>query len=319
MAPKGGILIFQFFRLFQEFNSYVQKKGGAMLIGSKEFLQEWRTIKKEQTPRAALEFLLASLAMPEDLSGQLEENQALVAKFSPDLAPHDRFWAELTKQVRLAMKGRDFQEKTSLNRQLHQLRYVISSQQAQYVRQYYRKHGMSDQDALIAYLRANHLRPSLWDHARLHNKRQINAGDFHFPDQQESYNIKVLLQFRTEFIIDSQGNFLNEVDAEKVTANGIINGASFNYGNNNKSHFRLDVYPVSPHDPAFRNQATKGYRSPNRTGRIRLGRFWQERQTADFEKSFYNKKGGYAKEGQALISLVKQRKKVFKRALRDRK
>lgn len=288
-------------------------------IGSAAFWSGWKEVKNDKDPCRALRFVLDQLDLPQDLSGDLTENQALVAKFSPDLAPHDRFWSDLARQVRLVMKGKDFQEKTEFNRQLHQLRYVISSQQAQYVRQHYRKSGRTDQEALFAYLRANHLRPSLWDNARLHNKRQIKDGTFCFPDEQESYNIKVLLQFRTEFIIDGQGNFLNEVDAEKVTANGIINGASFNYGNTTKSHFRLDVCPVGPHDPAFRNQATKGYRSPNRTGRVRLARFWQERRTADFDRSFYNKNGGYAKDGQALISLIKQEKKAFKKALRARK
>lgn len=287
-------------------------------IGSVLFRTKWDELRKNKDASKALRFLLERLDLPKDLSGDLTENQALVARVSEDLAPHDKFWADLAKQVRLTMKGQDFQEQTLFNRQLHQLRYIISSQQAQYVRRFYRKSSMTDQEALIAYLQDNYLRPSLWDHARLHNKRCFKAGDFLFPDGQESYNIKVLLQFRTEFIIDSHGNFLNEVDAERMTANGIINGASFNYGNTTKSHFRLDVYPVGPHDPAFRHQATKGYRSPNRTGRVRLARFWKERKTADFDRSFYNKRGGYAKEGQALISLVKKQKKRFKRALKAR-
>ena len=41
-------------------------------------------------------------------------------------------------------------------------------------------------------------------------------------------NLKILLYNRVEFILDSQGNFLNEVDAEQVTESGVVNGASFN-------------------------------------------------------------------------------------------
>ena len=68
--------------------------------------------------------------------------------------------------------------------------------------------------------------------------------------------LKILLYNRIEFILDSQGNFLNEVDAEKVTESGVVNGASFNYGNF-KRHWQLDVEPVQLHDPAFRNRMTK--------------------------------------------------------------
>ncbi len=94
-----------------------------------------------------------------------------------------------------------------------------------------------------------------------------------YPDETPSVNLKILLYNRIEFILDSQGNFLNEVDAEKVTESGVVNGASFNYGNF-KRHWQLDVEPVQPHDPAFRNRMTKGFRSPNK-----LRKKWGQRRT----------------------------------------
>mgnify|MGYP002225669906 FL=1 len=39
--------------------------------------------------------------------------------------------------------------------------------------------------------------------------------------------------FHTEFILDSQGRFANEIDPQGTNHNGIINGASFNYANQN--------------------------------------------------------------------------------------
>ena len=41
---------------------------------------------------------------------------------------------------------------------------------------------------------------------------------------------QVLLNFHTEYIFDQAGHFLNEVDPVEISENGIVNGASFNYG-----------------------------------------------------------------------------------------
>lgn len=288
-------------------------------IGSPAFLAQWQQDLATKPTREVLERLLDAISMPDDLSGELEENKRLVAAFDQSLAPHDKFWKELARLVRRQMKGQDFRQETALNRRLHQLRYIISSQQAEYVRHHYREAGMSDQAALIAYLSDHRLKPSLLDNARLHNKRRLVEGAWQFPEERESYNIKVLLSLRTEFILDSRGNFLNEVDAQVVTANGIINGASFNYGNTPKSHVTLDVRPIRPHDPTFRKRITKGYKSPNRLGRIHMGHFLKERQQADYALSFFNKTGAYAKDGKALVTQIKQAKKAFKQALKNTK
>ena len=66
----------------------------------------------------------------------------------------------------------------------------------------------------------------------------------------------MLLNFHTEFILDNEGHFLNEIDAEHITQNGIINGASFSYANSgNQRHWELDVNPTKSHDPLFRDAA----------------------------------------------------------------
>nr|WP_306675906.1 DUF3114 domain-containing protein [Streptococcus didelphis] len=186
----------------------------------------------------------------------------------------------MAKLVDQAFPGDRLSHKGLLERQVHQLRYIISSQQAQYIRQHYKGAKESDGQALVTFLRKKK-GPSFWpgskdyslgDSARLHNKLKIRDEEVFFPDNQVSYNIKVLVGFHTEFILDSFGNFLNEVDAEVLRENGVVNGASFNYGSRGKRHWDLDVDPVSQHDPLFRDEMTASYRSPKW---LRKKWFWQ--------------------------------------------
>lgn len=232
-----------------------------MLIGSKAFRNLWEDWQRDYQPLQVLKLLLAYIGMPEDLSGELEETQHLLSYFDPDLAPHDSFWKDVVKLVDLAFPGDSLSKNASIERQIHQLRYLISSQQAQYVRTHYKKPGMTDKEALAVYLRWKPF--TMFDQGRLHQKVSICDGKAVYPDGIPSVNLKILLYNRIEFILDSQGNFLNEVDAEQVTESGVVNGASFNYGNF-KRHWQLDVEPVQPHDPDFRNRMTKGFRSPNK-------------------------------------------------------
>lgn len=257
-----------------------------MLIGSKAFSSLWKEWQKEYQPLQVLKLLLAYIEMPEDLSGELEETQRLLSYFDLDLAPHDVFWKDIVSLVDLAFPGDSLSQEGLVERQIHQLRYLISSQQAQYVRTHYKRTGMTDKEALAVYLRWKPF--TMFDQGRLHQKIAIRDGKVIYPDETPSVNLKILLYNRIEFILDSQGNFLNEVDAEKVTESGVVNGASFNYGNF-KRHWQLDVEPVQLNDPAFRNRMTKEFRSPNK-----LRRKWGQKEPEHFDKSFYNPNGIYA-------------------------
>ena len=200
-----------------------------MLIGSKAFRHLWKNWQRDYQPLQVLKLLLAYIEMPEDLSGELEETQHLLSYFDSDLAPHDSFWKDVVKLVDLAFPDDSLSKNVSIERQIHQLRYLISSQQAQYVRTHYKKPGMTDKEALAVYLRWKPF--TMFDQGRLHQKVSICDGKAVYPDGIPSVNLKILLYNRIEFILDSQGNFLNEVDAEQVTESGVVNGASFNYGN----------------------------------------------------------------------------------------
>ena len=162
---------------------------------------------------------------------------------------------------------------------------------------------MTDKEALAVYLRWKPF--TMFDQGRLHQKISICDGKAVYPDGIPSVNLKILLYNRIEFILDSQGNFLNEVDAEQVTESGVVNGASFNYGNF-KRHWQLDVEPVQPHDPDFRNRMTRGFRSPNK-----LKKRWGQQVPEQFDKSFYNPKGIYAQSHRSLANDVKHQARLF--------
>lgn len=91
--------------------------------------------------------------MPVELSGQLEDTKALLANFSPDLSP-DHPFGKMASLVDQAFPARTLGEVGDLERRLHQFRYVISSQQAQYIRNYYKQEEMTDGQALAIFLRA---------------------------------------------------------------------------------------------------------------------------------------------------------------------
>ncbi|MER0123151.1 DUF3114 domain-containing protein [Streptococcus sp. ZJ93] len=280
-------------------------------IGSSLFRELWQLEKSNLPPRQLLEIIIAIVGMPDDVSGELTENQALVARFHPDLAPHDPFWWDLSHVVDQTFPGASMVEKDLLARQVHQLRYVISSQQAEYIRQRVKKVRETDSQALARYLRKTYPRWSwkkdytIGTSARLHNKLKFKNGKKQYPSGYSSFNIKILIHFHTEFILDSRGNFLNEMDAQEVTEIGIVNGASFNYGKAGKRHWDLDVDTVSPHDPAFRDRATKGFRAPNRSGKTE----------ADYERSYFNPQGLYAENGLSNYQQTKLIVREFKRMM----
>ncbi|MBS4922859.1 MAG: DUF3114 domain-containing protein [Streptococcus salivarius] len=246
-----------------------------MLIGSKAFSSLWKEWQKEYQPLQVLKLLLAYIEMPEDLSGEIKETQRLLSYFDPDLAPHDAFWKDVARLVDLAFPEDSLSKKFSIERQIHQLRYLISSQQAQYVRTHYKKTGMTDKEALAVYLRWKPF--TMFDQGRLHQKISFCDGKGIYPDGIPSVNLKILLYNRIEFILDSQGNFLNEVDAEQVTESGVVNGASFNYGNF-KRHWQLD---------------------------------WGRKEPEYFDRSFYNPNGIYAQSHRSLANDVKRQARLF--------
>ncbi|EJN93445.1 DUF3114 domain-containing protein [Streptococcus ratti] len=289
-------------------------------IGSQIFQSLWQHAYGRRKAQDLLIIVLDMAAMPEELSGDLQENQKLVGHFSNNLAPDHAFWHDFSLLVQEVFPKNKLSAETTFAKRIHQFRYVISSQQAQYIRRHFKKSAMTDKEALAAFLKGKKQQQfwrktadySLKESARLHNKRAFKDGTVIYPDNCMRVNFKVLLNYHTEFILDDEGRFLNEIDAEYSSQNAIINGASFNYANKtDKRHWELDVNPAKRHDPAFRKKLIAneglGFRAP-----MAVSKRTEADSIEDWQRSYFNKKGLYADRRKSNFKAVKKQVRQFK-------
>lgn len=289
-----------------------------MKIGDKDFFYFWENSKAASTSdkaRLVLQELMDILEMPEELSGEIAQTRKLLNQFSDNLSPNHLFWSELARLVQVAYPGESMTEDNLLSHQVHQFRYVISAYQAQWIREEFP--AKSDWQSMLAYLKDKKERRfwrrrfdfDLTESARLHNKapKHVILG-FELP-----INLKILLAFHTEFILDSRGHFANEIDPQGQTHNGIINGASFNYANHNdQRHYELDVAAIKRHAPLFRKRILANQ------GNTFLAPLWIKcRRHEDWERSYFNKKGHYARQGRSSYQMVKQLIQRFRKDLHN--
>ena len=289
-----------------------------MKIGDKDCFYFWENSKAASTSdkaRLVLQELMDILEMPEELSGEIAQTRKLLNQFSDNLSPNHLFWSELARLVQVAYPGESMTEDNLLSHQVHQFRYVISAYQAQWIREKFPT--KSDWQSMLAYLKDKKERRfwrrrfdfDLTESARLHNKapKHVILG-FELP-----INLKILLAFHTEFILDSRGHFANEIDPQGQIHNGIINGASFNYANHNdQRHYELDVAAIKRHDPLFRKRILANQ------GNAFLAPLWiKHRRHMDWERSYFNKKGHYARQGRSSYQMVKQLIQRFRKDLHN--
>lgn len=289
-----------------------------MKIGDIDFFYFWENSKAASTSdkaRLVLQELMDILEMPEELSGEIAQTRKLLNQFSDNLSPNHLFWSELARLVQVAYPGESMTEDNLLSHQVHQFRYVISAYQAQWIREEFP--AKSDWQSMLAYLKDKKERRfwrrrfdfDLTESARPHNKapKHVILG-FELP-----INLKILLAFHTEFILDSRGHFANEIDPQGQTHNGIINGASFNYANHNdQRHYELDVAAIKRHDPLFRKRILANQ------GNTFLAPLWiKHRRHMDWERSYFNKKGHYARQGRSSYQMVKQLIQRFRKDLHN--
>ena len=297
----------------------------AFLFGSPLFQKLWSFECRSPQPQQAeklLELAMLYMDMPDELSGEAAEITKLLSRMHPNLSPHAPFWRQFCHTIRQAFSPADFIADSGNQRlkgQLHQFRYLISSQQAQWVREHFRKSGMTDGQALVAYFQAHpELDCQLWESSRLHNKAFVYKDKVIYPDHRPyQANIKILHRFHTEFILDREGQFLNILDPEGSSQNGLVNGASFNYGKkpsffNHSSHYYYDVKSPSQWDPRFRrlairndgqafkapqnNRGSAGYHTVRSCYAIagKSAKNQVDAQVKDFEKSLVKKLKGQA-------------------------
>ncbi|HFI0453123.1 TPA: DUF3114 domain-containing protein [Streptococcus suis] len=299
--PKEDMSIFT--------NNYTAE---AVVFASASFYQLLRAenlyLTQEKAQRL-LEGMMENLAFPAELDhGHLPD---LLEKIDCNCPPHHPFWRYFARLVNRAFPEQQLAKNGTLNRQVHQLRYLISYQQASWVRQHYGQRK-TDWQALVAYL-ASLPRWSyrLRESARLHNKRGFGRSRAEILP----INMKVLIGFHSEFILAQDGQFALILD-EKPFKNGVVNGASFNYARaNNKRHAQLDMAPVGPHDPAFRKKTIRSkartYLSPSRIFKHQV-----KRHQIAWEQSYFNPQGDFSHKGHSRADLVAGLSKRFAKDIR---
>ncbi|EHI68644.1 DUF3114 domain-containing protein [Streptococcus ictaluri] len=280
-------------------------------IGSVAFEKLWSQEPTAQTTIEAerkLKLLLKYLRMPSELSGKSQETKRLLNRFSSELDPSHPFWDRLSFLIQLYYSHEEKIPYTSLNRQIHQLRYLISSQQMQWVRNHFGGQALNDSDALAKYLATlDEEAYSLYESSRYHNKVASvtdQEGNFQplYSDNKPQSNYKVLVHFHSEFILSESGQFLVALDPDNLTENSIINGASFNYGNqNNDLHKLLDIDPIDYFDPEFIEKVLINQDKPFAVPDIQ--------QQADKHHPIFSRHGKSAK--QLIKAAIKQFKKLL--------
>ena len=265
----------------------------------------------EAVAQDLLRGVMKILLMPSDLSGTCEETAFLLSRMAPACPPHSSFWSSFSRVVQVAFAQDPLASKEGdqlLKRQIHQFRYLLSAYQAQWIREHYARAGQTDEEALQAYLQETKgIKIDAYAAARLHNKVYVDQdGQLAFPSRaQAQLNFKVLLNFHTEYILDQGGQFLNEVDPYQISENGIVNGASFNYGlARGHTHKDLDIDPVKPWDPPFRKKVL-----------YQQGVRYLAPKNDRGEQGYWSRKGTFAQGGKSYKQQVAKRVRSFLRGI----
>ena len=299
---------------YKDVQAYQEQYQSVFFFASPLFQKMWFQELQNLDEAVAQDLLrgvMKILLMPSDLSGTCEETAFLLSRMAPDCPPHSSFWSSFSRVVQVAFAQDPLANKAGdqlLKRQIHQFRYLLSAYQAQWIREHFARTGQTDEEALQAYLQETKgIKIDAYAAARLHNKVYVDQdGQLAFPSRaQAQLNFKVLLNFHTEYILDQGGQFLNEVDPYQISENGIVNGASFNYGlAKGHTHKDLDIDPVKPWDPAFRKkflyQQGVRYLAPkNDRG----------------EQGYWSRKGTFAQGGKSYKQQVARRVRSFLRGI----
>ncbi|MCP8963207.1 MULTISPECIES: DUF3114 domain-containing protein [unclassified Streptococcus] len=299
---------------YKDVQAYQEQYQSVFFFASPLFQKMWFQELQNLDEAVAQDLLrgvMKILLMPSDLSGTCEETAFLLSRMAPACPPHSPFWSSFSRVVQVAFAQDSLASKEGdqlLKRQIHQFRYLLSAYQAQWIREHYAKTGQTDEEALQAYLQETKgIKIDAYAAARLHNKVYVDQdGQLAFPSRaQAQLNFKVLLNFHTEYILDQDGQFLNEVDPYQISENGIVNGASFNYGlARGYTHKDLDIDPVKPWDPPFRKkvlyQQGVRYLAPKNDRSI---------------EGYWSRKGTFAQGGKSYKQQVAKRVRSFLRGI----
>ena len=299
---------------YKDPQAYQEQYQSVFFFASPLFQKMWEKELQNLDETAAQDLLrgvMKLLLMPCDLSGSCEETAFLLSRIAPDCPPGSDFWKAFSRVVQIAFEKDSLADQSGdqlLKRQVHQLRYLLSSYQAQWIRAHEARAGQTDEEALQAYLQeARAITVDAYAAARLHNKVSVTSdGHLHYPSgASQQVNFKILLNFHTEYILNQDGQFLNEVDPYQISENGIVNGASFNYGlARGRTHKDLDIAPVKAWDPAFRKQVL-----------YRQGVRYLAPKNDRSVEGYWSRKGVFAQGGKSYKQQVAQRVRRFLRGI----
>jgi len=299
---------------YKDVQAYQEQYQSVFFFASPLFQKMWfqeLQYLDEAVAQDLLRGVMKILLMPSDLSGTCEETAFLLSRMAPACPPHSSFWSSFSRVVQVAFAQDPLASKEGdqlLKRQIHQFRYLLSAYQAQWIREHYARAGQTDEEALQAYLQETKgIKIDAYAAARLHNKVYVDQdGQLAFPSRaQAQLNFKVLLNFHTEYILDQGGQFLNEVDPYQISENGIVNGASFNYGlARGHTHKDLDIDPVKPWDPPFRKKVL-----------YQQGVRYLAPKNDRGEQGYWSRKGTFAQGGKSYKQQVAKRVRSFLRGI----
>ena len=299
---------------YKDVQAYQEQYQSVFFFASPLFQKMWFHELQNMDEAVAQDLLrgvMKILLMPSDLSGTCEETAFLLSRMAPACPPHSSFWSSFSRVVQVAFAQDPLASKAGdqlLKRQVHQFRYLLSAYQAQWIREHYARAGQTDEEALQAYLQETKgIKIDAYAAARLHNKVYVDQdGQLAFPSRaQAQLNFKVLLNFHTEYILDQGGQFLNEVDPYQISENGIVNGASFNYGlARGHTHKDLDIDPVKPWDPPFRKKVL-----------YQQGVRYLAPKNDRGEQGYWSRKGTFAQGGKSYKQQVAKRVRSFLRGI----
>ena len=299
---------------YKDVQAYQEQYQSVFFFASPLFQKMWFHELQNMDEAVAQDLLrgvMKILLMPSDLSGTCEETAFLLSRMAPACPPHSSFWSSFSRVVQVAFAQDPLASKAGdqlLKRQVHQFRYLLSAYQAQWIREHFARSGQTDEEALQAYLQeTKRIKIDAYAAARLHNKVYVDQdGQLAFPSRaQAQLNFKVLLNFHTEYILDQGGQFLNEVEPYQISENGIVNGASFNYGlAKGHTHKALDIDPVKPWDPAFRKRVL-----------YQQGVRYLAPKNDRGEQGYWSRKGTFAQGGKSYKQQVAKRVRSFLRGI----
>ncbi len=224
----------------------------------------------------------------EQMGGKIDSNGMLqltgTCKFDPDMSPNSDFLSDFADSVYNA-----YGENGLDSKEAHQLRYYIDKNNIEYIRDNYKEPGMTDEQALAAFTEAEVEGGYLdAEPGRLHNKFPANTTYYDYYSLGEQNRKRLTPNFHSEFIVDSDGNFVTQWNVLEIDDNGriisdaeyyynkynseddlkytweearlqVANTESFNYGKEiGDYHDRLDVNTVSQYDPEYRESIIAG-------------------------------------------------------------